>query len=70
MQSENRLRVLDKIKEYERQGLWDKDVEDDPETIVLMPNKVDYLGEKISSKIFTKIANRLAIRFYEKRIKS
>lgn len=70
MQSEARLKVLEKISEYERQGLWDKDVEDDPETIVLMPDKVDYLGEKLSSKICTWIANRAAVRYYEKRIKS
>ena len=70
MQSELRLKILEKIKEYEKQGLWDKDVEDDPETIVLMPNKVDYLGKKLSSKIMTSIANRMAVRFYEKKIKT
>ncbi len=70
MQSEQRLKILEKIKEYEKQELWDKDVEDDPETIVLMPNKVDYLGKKVSSKIMTFIANRLAINFYEKKIRT
>ncbi|MBR2377053.1 MAG: 1-acyl-sn-glycerol-3-phosphate acyltransferase [Clostridia bacterium] len=70
MQSEYRLKVLEKIKEYENKELWDKDVEDDPETIVLMPDKVDYLGEKLSSKIMTFIANRLAVYFYEKKIRT
>lgn len=70
MSFEERLKVLNKIKEYEEKELWDKDVEDDPETIVLMPNKVDYLGKKLSSKIMTFIANRLAISFYEKKIKT
>ena len=70
MPSEERLKVLNKIKEYEKLELWDKDVEDDPETIVLMPDKVDYLGKKLSSKVMTFIANRLAIHFYEKKIKS
>ena len=69
MQSEQRLAVLDKIKEYEKAELWDKDVEDDPETIVLTPDKVDYLGKKLSSKIMTFIANKCAINFYEKKIK-
>ena len=40
MQSEYRLKVLEKIKEYERQVFWDKDVEDDPETIELLPDKI------------------------------
>ncbi len=70
MQSPYRLKVLEKIKEYEKLGLFDKDVEDDPETIVLMPDKVDYLGKKLSSKIMTFIANRLAVNFYEKKIKT
>ena len=70
MPSEERLKVLNKIKEYEKLELWDKDVEDDPETIVLMPDKVDYLRKKLSSKVMTFIANRLAIHFYEKKIKS
>lgn len=70
MQSEERKKVKERIAEFERQGLWDKDVEDDPETIMLMPDKVDYLGEKLWSKICTSIANRAAIRYYEKRIKS
>ena len=70
MQSESRLKILEKIKEYESKELWDKDVENDPETIVLMPNKVDYLGKKLSSKIMTFIANRMAVNYYEKKIKT
>ena len=65
----NRLKVLERISEHERLGLWDKDVEDDPKTIVLTPDKVDYLGKKLSSKIGTFFANRAAVRFYEKQIK-
>ena len=61
--------IADKIAEYERQGLWNKDVEDDPETVVLMPEKVDYLGEKLSSKIGSFFANRSAVRFYESEIR-
>ena len=70
MQSEERLKILEKISEYERNGLWDKDVEDDPESYPLQPNKVDYLAEKFSTRFFTKIANRVAVRYYEKLIKS
>lgn len=70
MKSENRLKILRKIEEYERLGLWDKDVEDDPETKVLKPDKVDYLDEKFASRILNKIANKLAINYYEKLIKN
>ena len=67
--SPERLKILEKIAEHERLGLWDKDVEDDPETIVLMPDKVDYLGKKISSRIGSFFANRAAVRYYENEIK-
>ncbi len=69
MQSEERLKVLKRIEDLEKQELWDKDVEDDPETIVLMPDKIDYLRKKLSSKIKTWFANRMAVSFYEKEIK-
>lgn len=69
MLSESRLNILKKIEEYERAGLWDKDVEDDPETIPLSPEKIDYLGEKLSSKIMNKIANHAAVSYYEGLIK-
>ncbi len=62
--------MLEKIRRYELEGKFDVDVEDDPETITLMPDKVDYLGEKLSTRIFTKIANRKAVQFYEKQIKN
>ncbi len=63
-----RLKVLEKIRQFELEKKFDVDVEDDPETIVLRPDKVDYLNEKFTSKIFTKIANKCATNFYEKRI--
>ncbi len=37
--------------------LWHLDVEYDPETYPLMLDMVDYLNEKLSSKIKNKIAN-------------
>ena len=69
MQSEYRLKVLEKIKEFEKNELWDKDVEDDPETKPLLPNEVDYLAEKFSTRIATKIANKVAVNYFEKLIK-
>ena len=62
--------LLRRIAELERKELWHIDAEDDPETYPLMPNKVDYLNEKLSSKIKNKIANRAGTRFFDKMIKN
>ena len=68
--SEQRLKIIEKIAELERQGLWDKDVEDDPVTIELLPDKVDYLNKKLTSKIATFFANKAGTKFFEKMIKN
>ena len=68
--SAHKLELLRRIAELERQELWHLDVEDDPETYPLMPEKIDYLNKKISSKIMTKIANHFAQNFFEKMIKT
>ncbi len=41
--SKDRIEILKKIDEYERAGRFDEDVEDDPPTIPLPPEKIDYL---------------------------
>lgn len=66
--SPHKLELLRRIAELERQGLWHLDVEDDPETYPLMPDMVDYLNEKLSSKIKNKIANIAGSRFFDKMI--
>ena len=70
MKDEGRLKILEKIDEYERAEKWHCDVEDDPETIPLTPDKVDYLNKKFSSRVMNKVANYLAIRHFEKMIKN
>lgn len=67
--SPDRLAVLAKIDELERQGLFSHDVEDDPPTIPLTPDKVDYLGKKLSSKIKTRFVNICAMNFINKLIR-
>ena len=52
-----RLKVLERITEYEKKGWWSKDVEDDPPTIPLTPDKVDYLNKKLSNKLATFFGN-------------
>lgn len=58
-----RLAIIEKIKQFEREERWAQDVEDDPPTIPLKPEMVDYLNEKISSRLWMKFANILARNF-------
>lgn len=58
-----RLAIIEKIKQFEREERWAQDVEDDPPTIPLKPEMVDYLNEKLSSRFWMKFANILARNF-------
>lgn len=66
--SAHKLELLRRIADLEQKELWHLDVEDDPETYPLMPDQVDYLNEKLSSKIKNKIANYFGSRFFDKMI--
>ena len=55
-QAPDRLEVLKKREQYELEGKFDVDLEEDPPTRELLRNKVDYLQKKLSSKIMRKIA--------------
>ena len=66
--SAHKLELLRRIADLEEKQLWHLDVEDDPETYPLMPEKVDYLNEKFSNKIKNKIANIFGARFFDKMI--
>jgi len=68
--SKERLQLLEKIAEFERKGLFNNDVEDDPETKELLPNKVDYLNKKLSSKIATFFANKIGDHYFGKMLKN
>lgn len=57
---ESRLKIIEKIAQFEKEGRWHEDVEDDPPTIPLLPDKVDYLNKKLSSRFWMKVANILA----------
>lgn len=65
-----RLEVLARIEEYEKKGWFSKDVEEDPPTIPLTPDKVDYLNKKLSNKIATFFVNIGAKRFIKNLVKS
>ncbi len=65
-----RLAVLARIEEYEKKGWFSKDVEEDPPTIPLTPDKVDYLNKKLRNKIATFFVNLGAKRFIKKLVKN
>ncbi len=63
MRDKGRVEVVNKIAEYERDGRFDEDVEDDPPGRRIEPGEVDYLRKKIKSKIRCKIAYSMARKF-------
>ena len=67
--SKSKLNILEKIKQFEKEEKWDVDVEEDPVSKELLPNKVDYLNKKLTSKIATFFANKAGTKFFEKLIK-
>ena len=58
-----RLAVMEKIKAFEREGIFDQDVEDDPPSRQLQPGEVDYLGKKLKSRLLFRFSHALARRF-------
>ncbi len=67
--SKDRLEVLEKIDKLEREGKFDIDVENDPPTIELTPDNVDYLRRSGTSKLKRKVANKIGKKFLKKMIK-
>ena len=61
--SKDRLEILEKIKKLEESGIFDVDVENDPPTIPLNPEDVDYLRKSRTSKIKSRMANTMAKKF-------
>lgn len=62
---DDRKRILEKIEQYELEGKFDQDVEDDPPGRTIMPGEVDYTQKCITSKIASKIAFSRARKFLE-----
>lgn len=68
--SASRIAILNKIKEFEKEGKFDHDAENDPPTIPLEADDIDYLRKKGTSKIKAKVANALALSFFKKMVKN
>lgn len=67
--SKSRINILRKIADFEREGKFDTDVEEDPPTIRLMREDVDYLNKKSSSRIKNRIANSVGKFFLDDLLK-
>ena len=48
--SPERLAILEKIAQYERQGRFDEDVENDPPSRVLLPEEIEYADRHFSAE--------------------
>ena len=59
----DRVEVLKKIEDYERKGLFDLDVEDDPPSKVLLPEDIEYLKKSPIDQLKTKMAFAAARKF-------
>lgn len=65
----DREEVLEKIRKMEAEGVYDVDPENDPPTKTLYPDKVDYLHERLTSRIKARIAFFAARVFVKKLIR-
>ena len=63
VRAEDRVRILEKIAKFEREGRFVEDVEDDPPTRVLLPEDIEYGKKGIKQKVKTKLAFTVARRF-------
>ena len=64
-QATDRLEVLEKIKALEKEGIFDVDVENDPPTLPLMPEDIDYLHSGNFNKMKSKLIYTLAQKYVE-----
>ncbi len=61
----DRVAILQKIEQYEREGRFDEDVENDPPGRELLPDEIDYLKKNMSDKLKTKLAYSIARKFVD-----
>ncbi|MBR6046201.1 MAG: 1-acyl-sn-glycerol-3-phosphate acyltransferase [Ruminococcus sp.] len=65
----DRVEVLQRIEQYEREGRFGEDVEDDPPGRVLMPDEIEYIRKSRADKMKTTLAFKLARKFVNDLIK-
>ena len=68
--SPERLEILKRIEKLERLGKFDIDAEDDPPTVTLMPDDIDYLRKGSYKKLKTAVAYKIGERFLHTLLKN
>ena len=66
--AKDRVEILYKIEQYEREGRFDEDVENDPPGRVLMPDEIEYVRKTKAEKLKTKFAFKMAHKFLDELI--
>ena len=61
--AEDRVKILEKIAQYEKEGRFDEDVEEDPPSRTLLPDEIEYGNQGFRQKVKTKLAFSIARRF-------
>ena len=70
IESQSREEVYERIRDLEKNGIFDLDVEQDPPTIPLTPENVDYLREKGLNRIKNVLANKMGEKYLKDLIKN
>ena len=68
--SRERIDILTEIERLEEEGLFDKDAEKDPPSSTLEYDEVDYLNEKLTSRVKNIFANKTGEYFLKSIIKN
>jgi len=67
--AKDRVEILHKIEQFEREGRFDEDVEADPPGRVLEPDEIEYIQKSITDKLKAKLAFMIAHKFVNSLIK-
>ncbi|MBO5047357.1 MAG: 1-acyl-sn-glycerol-3-phosphate acyltransferase [Clostridia bacterium] len=65
----DRVAIVQKIEEFEKNGRFDEDVEDDPPGKVLMPDDIEYIRKSAAEKVKTATAYKMARAFVDDLLK-
>ena len=61
----DRVEILHKIDQFELEGRFDEDVENDPRGRMLMPDEIEYVRKTRAEKLKTKFAFKMAHKFID-----
>ena len=62
------MEILHRIDQFEREGRFDEDVEQDPPGRMLMPDEIEYVRKTKAEKLKTKVAFKMAHKFIDELI--